>query len=84
MGKSEVGLYGVVGGMSVMLAYTMRLLRISPGTAGRAENRTLSRVWKCGGYECEANIYSKTYTEGSDPFDLDPFDLGNVPHAFES
>ena len=32
MGKSEFGLHGVVGGMAeiVMLAYAMRLLRISP------------------------------------------------------
>ena len=51
-----------------MLAYAMRLLRISHETAGRAENRALCRAWKCCGYECEANIYSKTYTEGSDPF----------------
>ena len=32
MGKSEFGVYGVVGGMTVivMLVYTMRLLSISP------------------------------------------------------
>jgi len=38
VGKSEFGLYGVVGGMTVivMLAYTMRLVRISLEAAGRA------------------------------------------------
>ena len=68
-GKSELGLYGVVGGMTVivMLAYAMRLLRIFPETVDRAENRVLCRVWKCGGYECKANIYSETYTEGFVP-----------------
>ena len=53
VGKSEVGLYGVVGGMTVivMLAYTMGLLRISHAPAGRTENRALCRAWKCCGYE---------------------------------
>ena len=49
LGTSEFGLYGVVGGMTVivMLAYAMRLLRISPETADRAEYRALCRAWKC-------------------------------------
>ena len=65
-GENEFGLCGVVGGMTVilMLAYTMGLLRISHETADQAENRARCRVWKLCGYECEANIYSKTYTEG--------------------
>ena len=46
VGKSEVGLYGVIGGMSVIVlfAYIIRLLRISPDAAGRAANRELCRV----------------------------------------
>ena len=67
VGTSEFGLYGVIGGMAVIviLAYTMRLLRISLEAVGRAENRALCRAWKCCGYECEANIYSKNIYERS-------------------
>ena len=42
-GKSEFGLYGVVGGMMVieLLAGAMRLDRISPEAVGRAAKRSL-------------------------------------------
>ena len=53
--KSEFGVYGVVGGMTVitLLAYTLRSVR-----GGSAVDD-----------EYAANIYSKTYTEGSDTFE---------------
>ena len=61
MGRVRLDCTGVVGGMAVIVMLVAE-------TAGRAKNRALCRVWKCGGYECDANIYSKTYTEWSDPF----------------
>ena len=55
-GKSEFGVCGVVGGMTVieLLAGTMRRGR---GGIAAVED------------DMRQNIYSKTYTEGSDPFD---------------
>ena len=46
-GKSEFGLYGVVGGMTVMavLAFRMRQVRVSPEVVGRAAS---GRYAGCG------------------------------------
>ena len=43
LGKTDFGLYGVVGGMMViaLLAFTMRSGRISPEAVGRAAKRSL-------------------------------------------
>ena len=43
LGKADFGLYGVVGGMMViaLLAFTMRLVHISPEAVGRAAKRSL-------------------------------------------
>ena len=43
LGKTDFGLYGVVGGMMViaLLAFTMRLVHISPEAVGRVAKRSL-------------------------------------------
>ena len=43
LGKTDFGLYGVVGGMMViaLLAFTMRQVCISPEAVGRAAKRSL-------------------------------------------
>ena len=47
LGKTDFGLYGVVGGMTMMalLAAKMRQTRISPKTASRAAKRALCGSW---------------------------------------
>ena len=51
--KSEFGVCGVVGGMTVieLLAGKMRLDRISPEAVGRAAKRALCGVRNCRGGE---------------------------------